>query len=104
MVGGGDGHTSRRGARGSGSGSPCASGLGATGVAAQLHDQAQLTPTERRLDRTNGSDVATDLHPLTDVDRLLAAEVAGRDDLVSATEFVAILDRRHRRPHATPLT
>jgi hypothetical protein len=33
---------------------------------------------------------------LSDFERLLAAEVAGRDHLLAATQFVAILDAGHR--------
>ncbi len=42
--------------------------------------------------------LAPDLDSIPDLERLLAAEVAGRDHLVAAAKLIAIVDPSHRGP------
>jgi len=58
----------------------------------ELHDRAELPSAEGRLDRAHDPDAAGDLHPLVDLEWLLAGEVAGRDDLAVATQLIPILN------------
>jgi hypothetical protein len=58
----------------------------------------QLGFTEQRLDRAHDRVLAADLDSIADLERLLAAEVAGRDHLVGAAELIAIVDPSQRRP------
>jgi hypothetical protein len=55
----------------------------------------QLGFTEQRLDRAHDRVLAADLDSIADLERLLAAEVAGRDDLVAVAELIAIVDPSH---------
>jgi hypothetical protein len=77
---------------------PCAgaSGLAGARLAPELNDQPQLALAQDRLDRADDSGLPGDLDPLADLEWLLVAEVAGRDDLVAATQLIAIFERRHR--------
>jgi len=47
-----------------------------------LHHQSKLALAEHRLDRTHDPRPAADHDPLADLERLLAAEVTGGDQLV----------------------
>lgn len=48
---------------------------------AQLHDQSQLALSQGRLDRADDPGAATDHHPLTHLERPLARQMAGGDQL-----------------------
>ena len=66
-------------------------------IAHQLHHRAQLVFAEYRLGRAHDSGLAAEVDPLADLERLLAAQVAGRDHLAAAPEFIAIADPSHGR-------
>jgi hypothetical protein len=59
-------------------------------------DEVQLGFAEQRLDRAHDRLLAADLDSIPDFERLLAAEMAGRDHLAAAAELIAILDPSHR--------
>ena len=54
--------------------------LGMTRRVRELDDQAELASAEGRLDRAHDPDAAGDLHPLANLEWLLAVEVTGCDD------------------------
>ena len=56
-----------------------------TRVAHELHDEAELACAQNRIYRAHDPGTPDDLYPLTNLERLLAAHAAGRDDLVTAT-------------------
>jgi hypothetical protein len=62
----------------------------------ELHHQAQLAFGEQRFDGAHGSGLAADFQPLADLERLLAADVSRRDDLVATSQFIAVVEARHR--------
>ena len=53
------------------------------GVSGQLYDQTKLVLTEEWVCAGYDSGSAADREPLPDLERIVAAEVAGRDDLVA---------------------
>jgi len=61
-----------------------------------LHHKPQLALTKHRLNGPHGPGQATDDDPVADLKQLLARQVAGRDDLLTATQFVPVLEGRHR--------
>ena len=70
--------------------------LGGVRLQGELHDQALLGGFPRaRLDRANGSGVDAYGDLLADFERVVVAEVAGRHDLITTTEFVPVLDCSH---------
>ncbi len=56
----------------------------------------QLTLTQQRLDAAHDPRPATDHDPITDLERLLAAQVTGRDHLLAAAQLIPVVDRGHR--------
>ncbi len=65
-------------------------------IANELHNEAQLSLTQQRLDRADGSQLAADLQPVADRERLLSAQMTGRDHLVAAPQLIAIVHPGHR--------
>ena len=63
---------------------------------ARLQDETQLGFPQQRLDRADDRWLAADLESISDFQRLLAAEVSGREHLLAAAELVAIVDPSHR--------
>jgi hypothetical protein len=59
-------------------------------------DEVQLGFAEQRLDRAHDRLLAAYLDSIPDFERLLAAEMAGRDHLAAAAELIAIVDPSHR--------
>jgi hypothetical protein len=66
------------------------------GIPHQLHNEAHLSFPEQRLDYADDPGLAADLDSIADLERLLAAEVAGRDHLVAAANLIAVVDPSHR--------
>src|SRR5579884_153589 len=64
-------------------------------IASELNDQAQLLLGEERFDVAHDPGAPVNREPLADLERLFAAEVAGRDHLITAPELVSVV--RHRR-------
>jgi hypothetical protein len=62
----------------------------------QPQEKAQLGVAWQRLDRAYDRVLAADLDSIAHFERLLAAEVAGRDHLVAAAELAAIVDSSQR--------
>jgi hypothetical protein len=56
----------------------------------------QLRLAKQRLDRSHGAHFPTDLNPVADLERPFTREVTGRDDLIAATQFVPVIEGRHR--------
>ena len=54
-------------------------------AAGELHNQAQLALSEEWLDATHDPRPAADRYMLTNLERLLTAEMAGRDYLLPVT-------------------
>jgi hypothetical protein len=52
---------------------------------------------KERFDRAYDPELAADFYAVADLERLLAAEMPGRDDLVAAPQLEAIVETRHRR-------
>jgi hypothetical protein len=65
-------------------------------VSHQLHDQMYLAVSEERLDAAHDAGLAANLDLVAHLERRLAAQVAGRDHVVAAPQFVAIIDPSHR--------
>ena len=65
-------------------------------IAQKLQDETQLGFPQQRLDRADDRWLAADLESISDFQRLLAAEVSGREHLLAAAELVAIVDPSHR--------
>lgn len=63
-------------------------------VTRELHHKTKLGLPKERLDVANNPGMAADRDPLTDLKRLLAAEVAGRNHLIAAPKLVPVV--RHR--------
>lgn len=57
-------------------------------------NQTQLPLAKQRLDQAHDRAVAADRDPLADLERPLASEMPGRDDLLAAAQLVAVV--RHR--------
>ena len=66
-------------------------------TADELNNQAELALTQQNLDRTDDSYLAVDGQPLTNFERLLSTQMAGRDHLIAAPKLIAIGDPSHRR-------
>ena len=64
-------------------------------VAHELHNHPQLLLAQERLDRPDDPGMSADLQPVADLERLLAAQVAGGDHLVATPQLVAISDLSH---------
>jgi hypothetical protein len=52
-----------------------------------LHNKAEFALAKGRFDRAHDPGPATDRDPLPELERLLATQVSGRDDLVAATQL-----------------
>ena len=55
-----------------------------------MYDQSHFVVAQQRLDGADDPDQSADHDPLADLERLLAAEVTGRRELVAATRLIAI--------------
>ncbi len=66
-------------------------------TADELDNQAELALTQQSLDSTDDPYLAVDGQPLTNFERLLSAQMPGRDHLVAAPKLIAIVDPSHRR-------
>src|SRR6266851_4790336 len=70
-------------------------------LASDLHHDSQLQFTEQRLDRENDSGLAADHNAPANLERLLTAEMPGRNDLLAAAKLVAIAEDRHLKTSKT---
>ena len=66
-------------------------------IADELDNQAELALAQQSLDCTDDPYLAVNGQPLTNSERLLSAQMAGRDHLVAAPKLIAIVDPSHRR-------
>jgi len=64
-------------------------------ISNELNDKAHLSLAQQRLDRAHDSELAADLQPLANLERLVTAQMTGRDHLVVALELIAIVDPSH---------
>jgi hypothetical protein len=53
-------------------------------ISNELNDKAHLSLAQQRLDRAHDSELAADLQPIADLERLVTAQMTGRDHLVAA--------------------
>jgi hypothetical protein len=67
-------------------------------IAHELHDKAQLLLPQQWFDLAHDAQLAANLQPLADLERLLAAQMTSRDDLVTAPQLIAIGNPGHRPP------
>ena len=64
-------------------------------ISNELNDKAHLSLAQQRLDRAHDSELAADLQPIANLERLVTAQMTGRDHLVAAPELIAIVDPGH---------
>jgi hypothetical protein len=64
-------------------------------ISNELKDTAHLSLAQQRLGRAHDSDLAANLQPIPNLERLVTAQMTGRDDLVAAPELIAIVDPGH---------
>jgi hypothetical protein len=61
-----------------------------------LQHKTQLAFTKHGVDRPYDPGRRADRHPVADFDWSLVGEVTGRNNLLAASRFVSVLERRHR--------
>ena len=66
-------------------------------TADKLDNQAEFALAQQSLDCTDDPYLTVDGQPLANFERLLSAQMAGRDHLVAAPKLIAIVDPSHRR-------
>jgi hypothetical protein len=66
-------------------------------VAGELHDQTELALTQEWFHVSHDPRTPTDHDPFADLKGVFAAHVAGRDDVVTTAQLVAIV--RQERSH-----
>ncbi len=64
-------------------------------ISNELNDKAHLSLAQQRLGRAHDSELAANLQPIANLERLVTAQMTGRDDLVAAPELIAIVDPGH---------
>jgi hypothetical protein len=64
-------------------------------ISNELNDKAHLSLAQQRLGRAHDSELAANLQPIANLERLVTAQMTGRDHLVAAPEFIAIVDPGH---------
>ena len=75
--------------------------LGIDALAPELHHKTQLALTEHGVDRPHDTGEAAEDDPVTDLERLLAGQVPGRDERGALAELVSVCKRSHRAANDT---
>ena len=69
-----------------------------------MHDKAHLAVTQKGRDGAHDPELPADLQPLPDLERLVAAQMTGGDQLVAAPQLIAIVDAGHRPDDDTSIS
>jgi hypothetical protein len=68
---------------------------GLDAISNELNDKAHLSLAKHRLGRAHDPELAANLKPIANLERLVTAQRTGRDHLVPAPELIAIVDLGH---------